>query len=76
MKKNEKIPPQIILSSKELDLIFLDNADLVRLLKVSPRTIYNMRKKNLVKYCKIGGKFFYPLEYIQHMMKIKNGDTY
>ena len=74
MKKTEKTPPQIILSSKELDLMFLDNADLGRLLKISPRTIYNMRKKNILKFCKIGGKFFYPLEYIQRMMKIINGD--
>ena len=75
MKKTEKTPPQIILSSKELDLIFLDNADLVRLLKISPRTIYNMRKKNILKFCKIGGKYYYPLKYIKRMMKIINGDT-
>ena len=75
MKKIEKTPPQIILSSKELDLMFLDNADLGRLLKISPRTIYNMRKKNILKFCKIGGKYYYPLKYIKRMMKIINGDT-
>lgn len=75
MKKTEKTPPQIILSSKELDLMFLDNADLGRLLKISPRTIYNMRKKNILKFCKIGGKYYYPLKYIKRMMKIINGDT-
>lgn len=74
MKKNEKKAIDKLLSSKKLDHMLLDNSDVARLLKVSPRTIYNMRKKNILKYCKLGGKYYYPIKYIKRMMKIINGE--
>lgn len=74
MGKNKKETAFKLFSSKDLELFYCDNCDLARMLKVSPRTIYNMRKKNLLKYCKIGGKYYYPMKYIKRMMKIINGD--
>lgn len=74
MKNNEKKATDKILSSKELEHMYLDNSDAARLLKVCTRTIYNMRKNNILKYCKLGGKYYYPMKYIKRTMKIINGD--
>jgi hypothetical protein len=42
------------------DAQFYDNADLKKFLHVSDSTLYRMRKNNLLRYKKIGGKIFYP----------------
>ncbi|MFV0144455.1 helix-turn-helix domain-containing protein [Empedobacter falsenii] len=42
---------------------FYDNADLKRLLNVSDRTLYRMRKMNKIPYFKVGNKYYYPMQF-------------
>lgn len=69
-----KKKPQIVqlISASELSLIYYDNSDIKILLKVSASTIYRWRAKKILKYCKIGSKYFYPKAVIERMMKIRN----
>ena len=50
---------------------FIDNADLIRLLKINAKTAANWRKRGLIKAVKIGGKIFYSVPEIQKMMMEK-----
>ncbi|WP_225539531.1 helix-turn-helix domain-containing protein [Empedobacter stercoris] len=42
---------------------FYDNADLKRLLNVSDKTLYRMRKMNKIPYFKVGNKYYYPMHF-------------
>ncbi|MFV0209743.1 helix-turn-helix domain-containing protein [Empedobacter falsenii] len=46
---------------------FYDNADLKRLLNVSDKTLYRMRKTNKIPYIKFGNKFYYPMQFFNQM---------
>lgn len=46
---------------------YYDNADLVRMLNVCPRTLYRWRQQKLVKFVKMRGKFFYPKSAIRNL---------
>lgn len=44
---------------KTPSMTIYDNSDLIKLLKVSERTLSTWREKGTIKYTKIGGKIFY-----------------
>lgn len=44
---------------------FYDNADLKRLLNVSDKTLYRMRKMNKIPYFKVGNKYYYPMQFFK-----------
>lgn len=48
--------------------IVYDNADAVRLLKVSIRTLATWREEGIIKYSQIGKKIYYRYEDIQEML--------
>jgi len=52
-----------------LDLGFIDNSQLCRLLNISKKTAGLWRKNNVVRYTKIEGKFYYKLSDIKDMMQ-------
>lgn len=70
-RKNEKLEV-VVRSQQDLAMLYYDNSDLKVLLKISYATIYRWRKKNLLKFCKIGSKYYYPKIYIDQMMYIRN----
>lgn len=43
--------------------LFYDSADLKRLLKISDKTLYRMRKRKKIPFRKLGNKYFYPKKY-------------
>jgi len=53
------------------DLGFVDNADLVQLLKVNTRTLANWRANGTLKYVRMGGKIYYNLPEVKQMMMEK-----
>jgi hypothetical protein len=53
------------------DFGFVDNADLVQILKVNPRTLANWRKDGVLKHIRMGGKIYYNLADIKGMMEEK-----
>jgi len=55
------------------DLGFVDNADLVQILKVNARTLANWRANGTLKHIRMGGKIYYSLAEIKGMMEEKFG---
>jgi excisionase family DNA binding protein len=48
---------------------WLDTQEACFILKVSKRLIYDLRKKGLLKYCKIGGKIYFKTKDIENFLK-------
>jgi hypothetical protein len=72
MKNRQKEQETAEQRRKELAKKYYDNADLIALFKVSYATIYRWRKNNILKYCMVGSKYYYPKEAIDQMMTIRN----
>ncbi|WP_035758649.1 helix-turn-helix domain-containing protein [Flavobacterium tegetincola] len=70
MPKKTKLPKAI--SASELASQYYDNADIKILLKISASTVYRWRNKEILKFSKIGPKFFYPKAVIERLMAIRN----
>jgi phage antirepressor YoqD-like protein len=49
---------------KTKGLIILNNADLLHIFNISPRTLIKWREENLITYSKVGNKIFYRVEHI------------
>jgi phage antirepressor YoqD-like protein len=49
---------------KTKGLIILNNADLLHIFNISPRTLIKWRDENLITYSKVGNKIFYRVEHI------------
>ena len=47
---------------------YIDSADVMKELKISPKTLWNWRQQGLLRGEKIGGKFYFKLSDIQQMM--------
>lgn len=45
-----------------------DNADVIQLLKISPRTLATWREQGTIRYSKIGSKIFYRREDIEELL--------
>ena len=54
-----KIETEVKKQSKKLTETWLDNQDVMELLKISPRTLQNMRDTMTLPYSKVGGKIYY-----------------
>jgi len=46
-------------TSKKLSETWLDNQEVMELLKISPRTLQNLRDSKSLPFSKIGGKIYY-----------------
>jgi len=57
-------------NSKKLthDIGYLDSADVMQALKISPKTLYNWQQKGILHGEKIGGKLFFQSKAIRDMM--------
>lgn len=50
--------------SSHADMLRYDNFDMMQLLKVSYRTLMRYRKKGILRFTTIGGKIYYPKNFI------------
>ncbi len=55
----------------DAELTLLDNSDIMRLFKISPKTASNWRADGILKYFKIKGKQYYKLKDVKELI-----DTY
>lgn len=60
-----------LLATKELPIQkrFLKSRDVIRILRISPGNLQNLRKNETIPYTKIGGIIFYKYEDIEEMLK-------
>ncbi len=53
------------------DIGFIDNSELCRTMNISKKTAATWRRKKVLRYTKMGGKFYYKLSDIKDMMNEK-----
>lgn len=48
---------------------FMDSADVKQHYNLSDSTLYRLRRNNLIKYFKLGGKYYYSIKSIEDLLK-------
>ena len=56
-------------TSKPIEPLFYDNADMKRLFHFSDKTLQRMRNNKSIPFTKIGKKIFYPIEHFKKLAK-------
>lgn len=55
-------------TSKKLSETWLDNQEVMELLKISPRTLQNLRDSKSLPFSKIGGKIYYKASDVEKIL--------
>lgn len=55
-------------TSKKLSEIWLDNQEVMELLKISPRTLQNLRDSKSLPFSKVGGKIYYKASDVEKIL--------
>lgn len=55
--------------NRKLSEVWLDNQDVMKLLKVSPRTLQSMRDSLTLPYSKVGAKIYYKVSDVERMLE-------
>lgn len=50
---------------------YIDNADMVKLFQITPRTATRWRKRGRLPYCKVGQKIYYKADVILERIRIR-----
>ncbi|MEC4048618.1 helix-turn-helix domain-containing protein [Flavobacterium sp. SUN046] len=58
----------MIENKKEGEEEWYDDQDILRMFKISPSTLYRLRKKNEIPFSKVGGKYIYPKTLIHKIL--------
>jgi hypothetical protein len=56
-------------TSKKLSETWFDNQEVMELLKISTRTLQNMRDTQVLPYSKVGGKIYYKARDVEKLLK-------
>jgi len=56
------------INSQDPKYILLDNSDILKLFKISPKTAINWREEQILPYCQIKGKIYYKLSDIHNVI--------
>ncbi|WP_432670779.1 helix-turn-helix domain-containing protein [Flavobacterium sp. SM2513] len=56
----------------DLSKLYYDNTEIEIIFKISYSTIYRWRNAKILKFRKVGSKYYYPREVIERMMKIRD----
>jgi hypothetical protein len=64
----EEIKAEQVKNSKKLSETWLDNQEVKELLKVSPRTLQNMRDTLVLSYSKVGAKIYYKASDVESLL--------
>ena len=65
----EELKEQKVKNSRKLSETWLDNQDVKQLLKISPRTLQNLRDNKVIPYSKVGAKIYYKSVDIENYLK-------
>jgi hypothetical protein len=56
-------------AAKKLSETWLDNQEVMVLLKISARTLQNMRDSSTLPFSKVGGKIYYKASDVENLLK-------
>jgi hypothetical protein len=65
----QEIRAEKVKNSKKLNETWLDNQEVMELLKTSPRTLQNLRDTHALPHSKVGGKIYYKASDIENYLK-------
>ena len=65
----QEIKADKVKNSKKLSATWLDNQEVMELLKISPRTLQNLRDSKALAFSKVGGKIYYKASDIDNYLK-------
>ncbi|RYG18093.1 MAG: DNA-binding protein [Chitinophagaceae bacterium] len=72
MKNPRRVKNNAQSNEEYLSRLYYDNADLMKMFKITYVTIWRWRKGNHIKYSKIRTKYYYPREAVEQMLRIRN----
>jgi len=64
----EELKAEKVKNSKKLSETWLDNQEVMELLKVSPRTLQNMRDTLVLPHAKVGAKIYYKASDVETLL--------
>lgn len=64
----EELKAEKVKSNKKLSETWLDNQEVMELLKVSPRTLQQMRDTRVLPFSKINGKIYYKASDLEKLL--------
>lgn len=59
---------ELVKKQKKLSETWLDNQDVMGVLKISPRTLQNMRDSQVLPFSKVGGKIYYKASDVEKLL--------
>ena len=62
------IDKKLTVKNEKPEINWIDNSDLMRLLKVSRRTVQSWRDSNLISYSIVGNKLYYRMEDVEALL--------
>lgn len=65
----DAINTKLSLKNKQLSEQWLDNVELMKLLKISKRTAQHYRDNGLISFSQVGNKIYYKLSDVEELMK-------
>jgi hypothetical protein len=65
----QELKAEKVKNSKKLCDNWFDNQDVMELLKISPRTLQNMRDSHTLPFSKVGGKIYYRASDVENLLK-------
>lgn len=71
MKEMKKVKDHSGARQLDLKLMYLDNAQMKQMFKISDTTLWRWRKQKLMKYAQVGRKFYYPYHLVLNFMKAR-----
>jgi hypothetical protein len=69
MKRFDELAEYMTDKVKKPGDIYLDNADMIKLMKISKGTLNNWRKNGTIPYSKLGHKFYYLLSDVEKLIE-------
>lgn len=64
----EELRTEKVKNSKKLSETWLDNQEVMEILKVSPRTLQSMRDSRTLPYSKVGAKIYYKANEVENLL--------
>lgn len=71
MRKRDQERENKRISKLDLDVMYLDSQDMLRMFKISESTLFRWRKDKIIPSKLIRRKYYYPLNLIENLMKIR-----
>jgi len=69
MKIRKEVNARKGMPALNLETMFLDNSQMKIMFKISDSTLFRWRKAKILKYKKVGGKYYYHYDLVMNFMK-------